>query len=330
MNLVIEEKFPEVGVLLKGGREKGYILYEEIHTILSDEATAAPKDLEAIYARFFEVGIEIVTDPDRAARRRGGRCRRVGRRGPRGRREDQRPRAHVPARDGHRQAPRPRGRGPRSPSASSRARRRSTRRSRTTRSCSRRSSSSSRTPDATRRIVDELVNAPDEDDEEPERDRPRRPLDAAHRGHPRQLPKIGALDKDIKRLKFKARTIKKGTKTARARRSLDRQEDRRHGEADPRRRLHAGRAATAPIGHPQGHRPADVASPRSRSGRTRNTLKKEKNPTRIDFYKRRIAKYRKIAARARAEVRRLARGRQEDACAWSARARRRPTRPSTS
>ena len=44
-NLVIEEKFPEVGVLLKAGREKGYILYEEIHTILSDEATAAPKDL---------------------------------------------------------------------------------------------------------------------------------------------------------------------------------------------------------------------------------------------------------------------------------------------
>ena len=67
---MIEEKFPEVGVLLKAGREKGYILYEEIHTILSDEATAAPKDLEGIYARFFEVGIEIVTDPDRAARRR--------------------------------------------------------------------------------------------------------------------------------------------------------------------------------------------------------------------------------------------------------------------
>ena len=68
--MAIEEKFPEVGVLLKGGREKGYLLYEEIHTILSDEATAAPKDLESIYTRFLEVGIEIVTDPDRAARRR--------------------------------------------------------------------------------------------------------------------------------------------------------------------------------------------------------------------------------------------------------------------
>src|SRR5215813_5741446 len=70
MKLAIEERFPEVGVLLKGGREKGYLLYEEIHTILSDEATASPKDLESIYGRFLEVGIEIVTDPDRAARRR--------------------------------------------------------------------------------------------------------------------------------------------------------------------------------------------------------------------------------------------------------------------
>jgi RNA polymerase primary sigma factor len=68
--LAIEEKYPEVQLLVKGGREKGYLLYEEIHTILSDEATAVPKDLESIYERFFELGIEIVTDPDRAARRR--------------------------------------------------------------------------------------------------------------------------------------------------------------------------------------------------------------------------------------------------------------------
>ena len=57
-------------LLFKAGQEKGYLLYEEIHTILSDEATAAPKDLEQVYERFFELGIEIVTDPDRAARRR--------------------------------------------------------------------------------------------------------------------------------------------------------------------------------------------------------------------------------------------------------------------
>ena len=41
----IEEKFPEVQLLVKGGREKGYLLYEEIHTILSDEATAVPSQM---------------------------------------------------------------------------------------------------------------------------------------------------------------------------------------------------------------------------------------------------------------------------------------------
>ena len=51
--MVIEEKFPEVGLLLKGGKEKGYLLYEEIHTILSDEATASPNDLEGVYERLF-------------------------------------------------------------------------------------------------------------------------------------------------------------------------------------------------------------------------------------------------------------------------------------
>src|SRR5499427_2993773 len=68
--IAIEDKFPEVQLLVKGGREKGYLLYEEIHTVLSDEATAAPRDLEHVYERLFELGIEIVTDPDRAARRR--------------------------------------------------------------------------------------------------------------------------------------------------------------------------------------------------------------------------------------------------------------------
>ena len=46
MAIVIEEKHPEVQLLVKSGREKGYLLYEEIQNILSDEATAAPKDLE--------------------------------------------------------------------------------------------------------------------------------------------------------------------------------------------------------------------------------------------------------------------------------------------
>src|SRR5262252_7925842 len=68
--IAIDDKFPEVQLLVKGGREKGYLLYEEIHTVLSDEATAEPSDLEQVYVRLFDLGVEIVTDPDRAARRR--------------------------------------------------------------------------------------------------------------------------------------------------------------------------------------------------------------------------------------------------------------------
>ena len=59
-----------------------------------------------------------------------------------------------------------------------------------------------------------------------------------------------------------------------------------------------------------------------------NTLKKEKNPTRLDFYKRRIAKYRKQLRELEQKfgVMRTSRRR----CGWCGRARRRPTRPSTS
>ena len=68
--MLIEEKYPEVQILFKVGKEKGYLLYEEVQTVLSDEVTGEPRDLEEVYTRFFDLGIEIVTDPDRAARKR--------------------------------------------------------------------------------------------------------------------------------------------------------------------------------------------------------------------------------------------------------------------
>ena len=60
---MIEEKYPEVQLLFKAGKDKGYLLYEEIQTVLSDEVSSEPKDLEEVYTRFFDLGIEIVTDP---------------------------------------------------------------------------------------------------------------------------------------------------------------------------------------------------------------------------------------------------------------------------
>src|SRR5262249_13640855 len=58
------------------------------------------------------------------------------------------------------------------------------------------------------RIVNELVNLGEGDEEEDLADRARRRIE----GVLASFKKIGALDKDIKRMKFKARTIKRGTK----------------------------------------------------------------------------------------------------------------------
>src|SRR4029453_2916288 len=43
---------------------------EEIQTIISDELVGSPRELGQGCERFFDLRIEIVTDPDRAARKR--------------------------------------------------------------------------------------------------------------------------------------------------------------------------------------------------------------------------------------------------------------------
>jgi len=290
--LVIEEKFPEVGVLLKAGREKGYILYEEIHTILSDEATAAPKDLEGIYARFFEVGIEIVTDPDRAARRRAAEAAETA---------DEAREAVEKTNDPVRMYLREMGTV------------KLLDREGEVRIAKRIEQGEAKIYQALAnnpivleeilkllenagrdtRIVDELVNAPDEEDEEePEvretlDDRATRRID----GILGSFKKIGALDKDIKRLKFKARTIKKGTKTlARIEASIDKK------IADMAKLIRAADFTPAVLNRAIGilkDIDRQMSVPEITIRQDTNTLKKEKNPTRIDFYRRRIAKYKK-------------------------------------
>ncbi len=291
MNLAIEEKFPEVGVLLKGGREKGYILYEEIHTILSDEATAAPRDLEAIYARFFEVGIEIVTDPDRAARRRAADAAETA--------EEARE-AVEKTNDPVRMYLREMGTV------------KLLDREGEVRIAKRIEQGEAKIYQALAnnpvvleeilkllenagrdtRIVDELVNAPDEDDEEPAEkpnldDRSTRRIE----GILASFRKIGALDKDIKRMKFKARTLKKGTKTlARIEASIDKK------IADMAKLIRAADFTPAVLNRAIGilkDIDRQMSGPEITIRQDTNTLKKEKNPTRIDFYKRRIAKYKK-------------------------------------
>jgi RNA polymerase primary sigma factor len=286
--LVIEERFPEVGLLFKVGREKGYLLYEEIHTVLSDEATAAPDDLEELYTRFADLGIEIVTDPDRAARKRAALEAETA--------EEARE-AVEKTNDPVRMYLREMGTV------------KLLDREGEVRIAKRIEQGEAKIYQALAnnpvvleeilkllenagrdsRIVGELVNAPDEEDEsDPE---------VAERSSRRienvlaSFKKIAALDKDIKRMKFKARTIKKGAK------ALDRIEaaiDKRIAEMA--RLIRAADFTPAVLNRAIGilkDIDRQMSTPELTIRQDTATLKKEKNPTRIDFYKRRIAKYRK-------------------------------------
>ncbi|HEY3202059.1 MAG TPA: RNA polymerase sigma factor RpoD [Thermoanaerobaculia bacterium] len=285
--LAIEEKYPEVQLLLKGGREKGYLLYEEIHTVLSDEATAAPKDLESVYERFFELGIEIVTDPDRAARRRAALEADAA--------EDARE-AVEKTNDPVRMYLREMGTV------------KLLDREGEVRIAKRIEQGEAKIYQALAnnpivleeilkllenagrdsRIVTELVNMSDEEDEEENLD------DRATRRIENILAsfkKIGALDRDIKRMKFKARTIKKGTKAlARIEASIDRK------IAEMAKLIRAADFTPAVLNRAIGilkDIDRQMSIPEVTIRQDTNTLKREKNPTRVDFYKRRIAKYRK-------------------------------------
>jgi RNA polymerase primary sigma factor len=287
--IVIEEKHPEVQLLVKSGREKGYLLYEEIQNILSDEATAAPKDLELVYERLFELGIEIVTDPDRAARRRAALESETA--------EEARE-AVEKTNDPVRMYLREMGTV------------KLLDREGEVRIAKRIEQGEAKIYQALAnnpivleeilkllenagrdsRIVQELVNVSDEDEDTPQEsldDRATRRIE----GILNSFKKIGALDGDIKRMKFKSRTIKKGTKAlARIETSIDRK------IADMAKLIRAADFTPAVLNRAIGilkDIDRQMAAPEITIRQDTNILKKEKNPTRIDFYKRRIAKYRK-------------------------------------
>jgi hypothetical protein len=101
--LTIEEKYVELARLLGLGRERGYVLVDEILEVLPEEVASAPDELDEIYLRFTENDIEIVESIEKlAALEEEGARSQPGR--PRDAREDQRPRPYVPPGDGNRQA----------------------------------------------------------------------------------------------------------------------------------------------------------------------------------------------------------------------------------
>src|SRR5581483_10016372 len=61
----IEDRYTAVKQLIEIGKEKGYLLYDEICELLPDEVLALPDELDEIYARFNEVGVELIDRPER-------------------------------------------------------------------------------------------------------------------------------------------------------------------------------------------------------------------------------------------------------------------------
>src|ERR671931_2377464 len=59
MALSIEEKYDEVRQLITMGKEKGYLLYEEVNDMLPSEISSSD-ELDDIFAMFGSMGIEVV------------------------------------------------------------------------------------------------------------------------------------------------------------------------------------------------------------------------------------------------------------------------------
>ena len=64
-DLSVEEKYVEVKQLISIGKEKGYLLYDEIYDTLPEDVTSLPEELDEIYMRFNDLGIDIVDDPEK-------------------------------------------------------------------------------------------------------------------------------------------------------------------------------------------------------------------------------------------------------------------------
>ncbi len=56
----IEEKYPELGKLIQAGKERGFIMYEELYDNLPEEVTSIAEELDDIYMRLSELDIDVV------------------------------------------------------------------------------------------------------------------------------------------------------------------------------------------------------------------------------------------------------------------------------
>src|SRR4030081_794242 len=58
-HLLIEEKYDEVRQLINIGKEKGYLLYDEVNELLPSEITSSD-ELDDLFNTFGSAGIEVI------------------------------------------------------------------------------------------------------------------------------------------------------------------------------------------------------------------------------------------------------------------------------
>jgi RNA polymerase primary sigma factor len=56
----IEEKYPELNKLIQAGKERGFIMYEELYENLPEEVSGIAEELDDIYMRLSELDIDVV------------------------------------------------------------------------------------------------------------------------------------------------------------------------------------------------------------------------------------------------------------------------------
>ncbi|MDX1503017.1 MAG: RNA polymerase sigma factor RpoD [Thermoanaerobaculia bacterium] len=61
----VEERYPAARQLIDLGKGKGYLLYDEIYDLLPDDVVSVPDEVDAIYLRFGELGIDVIDRPER-------------------------------------------------------------------------------------------------------------------------------------------------------------------------------------------------------------------------------------------------------------------------
>src|SRR5262249_28012330 len=63
-NLGLEEKYDEVQKLIDMGKEKGYLLYDEVSDLLPPEISSSAEDLDDLFSAFGTAGIEVIDTDD--------------------------------------------------------------------------------------------------------------------------------------------------------------------------------------------------------------------------------------------------------------------------